>query len=207
MKYLLVVLIAVLNISCDQKDKEKGKESNINKTESLENDSLKQRENIGKSFPFIIKDGQIGTINTGDTLRIALEKLKYFKVVKDSIPACEACQTYSPLYKIFHPESDNLSFTIEPGWQQTDKDLVFRIRTSDERFVTEKGVKVGMTIASIRKQYGIERVHSGGEPGIHILVNEFKGSFGIEKPNDRNWWKLNKETIPDSLKIEEIIIL
>lgn len=207
MKYLSIVLVAILSISCNENNKEREQESIPTETQSLKYDSTKQRENLDHSFPFTISDGQIGSIETGDSIKLALEKLNYFRVEKDSIPTCEGCQTYSPLYKMYDKETDILSFTIEPGREPTKKDLVFRIRTSDERFITDKGVKVGMTVADIRSQYKISRVFSGGEPGIHILVEDFEGSFGIEKPNDQNWWKVDKETIPDSLEIEEIIIL
>lgn len=52
------------------------------------------------SFDFTIRDGQIGTLKTGEQLTDVLEKLKTLTVVLDSIPECEACDTYSPLYLV-----------------------------------------------------------------------------------------------------------
>lgn len=97
----------------------------------------------GNSFQFTIEDGQIGGIRTGEKISDAMEKLKQFRIIMDSLPTCAGCTTYSPIYKITNPQIDTISFTIEPGWEEENKNNVFRIRTSDERFVTDKGVNVG----------------------------------------------------------------
>jgi len=46
---------------------------------------------ITNNFDFIIKDGQIGNLRTGEQLTGVLEKLKTLTVVRDSVPECEGC--------------------------------------------------------------------------------------------------------------------
>jgi len=159
-----------------------------------------------ETFDFTIKDGEIGNLKTGDQLTDVLKKLKDLIVVLDSVPECEGCDTFSPLYVISTHDNQDL-FVFEPGWDSTDYDKLFRIRTSNEKFTTDKGIRVGMTVKDVKEKYEVDEVDTGGETGIHIIVKGFKGSFGIEMPTTNDWWKINKDNIPDSLKINEIIIL
>ena len=53
----------------------------------------------GDKFAFIIKNGQVGNLKTGEQVTDAIKKFRQFIVVRDSIPECEACDTYSPLYR------------------------------------------------------------------------------------------------------------
>ncbi len=61
-----------------------------------------------------------------------------------------------------------------------------------------------MTMKDLKEKYEVEEVDVGGETGVHIFVKGFRGSFGVEIPRTNDWWKTNKDNIPDSL---EIIIL
>jgi len=160
-------------------------------------------------FDFIIKDGQIGNLRTGEQVTDAIKKLNQFIVVRDSIPECEACDTYSPLYEIKNLDNEEL-FAFEPGWDSTNQDIVFRISTGNKKFTTDKGIKVGMTLKELKEKYEVDEVDEvdvGGETGVHIFVKGFKGSFGVETPMTDDWWKTNKENIPDSLLITDIVIL
>ena len=98
-------------------------------------------------------------------------------------------------------------FSIEPGWEKSDKDKVFRLSTNCTEFKTELGIRVGMKVRDLKQNYKIEDVDISGETGVHIIVNEINGSFGIEIPQTENWWNFNKTTLPDTLNIEEIIII
>jgi len=157
-------------------------------------------------FDFIIKDGQIGNLKTGERVTDAIKKLNQFIVVRDSIPECEACDTYSPLYEIKNLDNEEL-FAFEPGWDSATQDIVFRISTGNKIFTTDKGIKVGMTLKELKEKYDVDEVDVGGETGVHIFVKGFKGSFGVETPRTDDWSKTNKANIPDSLLITEIVIL
>jgi hypothetical protein len=170
-----------------------------------QSDTTETTETVDK-FDFTIKDGQIGNLKTGEQLTDVLEKLKELNVVLDSVPECEGCDTYSPLYVISTFDNQDL-FVFEPGWDSTDHDKLFRIRTSNEKFITDKGLRVGMTVKDVKEKYEVDEVDVAGETGIHIIVKGFNGSFGVEMPMTNDWWKINKENIPDSLRIDEIIIL
>ena len=160
----------------------------------------------GDKFAFIIKNGQVGNLKTGEQVTDAIKKLNRFIVVRDSIPECEACDTYSPLYEIKNLDNEEL-FAFEPGWDSTNLDKVFRISTANKKFITDKGIRVGMTLKELKEKYDVDEVDVGGETGVHIFVKGFKGSFGVETPMINDWWKTNKENIPDSLLITDIVIL
>ncbi len=157
-------------------------------------------------FDFSISNGTIGNIKTGELITIVLDKLQQFKVTKDSVPTCEGCDTYSPLYRVSDDNHEAI-FDFEPGWDSTNKNKLFRIGVSDIRFKTDKGIRIGMTYKDLKKKYHVEEVDIGGETGVHVLVKGFNGSFGMELPQVNNWWDFNKETLPDSLKIDGIVIL
>jgi hypothetical protein len=189
-------LLFILLVSCGRQGENVSGQSDTNVSTSL-----------ADNFDFTIKDGQIGNLKTGEQLTDVLEKLKHLNVVRDSVPACDFdCDEYSPLYVINDNDYQNL-FVFEPGWDSTDNDKLFRIRTSNKRFTTDKGVRVGMTVKDLKAKYEIDGVDVGGETGIHVIVKGFKGSFGIESPRVNDWWKIDKQNLPDSLKIDEIIIL
>jgi|JI6StandDraft_1071083.scaffolds.fasta_scaffold420496_1 hypothetical protein len=157
-------------------------------------------------FDFTIKDGQIGNVKTGEQVTDVLDRLKDFIIIRDSIPECEACDTYSTLYVINDKDDKNL-FSFEPGWDSTNHDQLFRIQTGNKQFTTDKGIKVGMTFKDLKERYDVDEVDVGGETGVHIIVKGFKGSFGVELPMTNDWWKINKQNISDTLQITEIIIL
>ena len=191
----ITTLLFILLVSCTrQSDSVSGQVETKETTETVDN------------FDFTIKNGQIGNLKTGEQLTDILKKLKGLTVVLDSVPECEGCDTYSPLYVVSTFDNQYL-FEFEPGWDSNDHDKLFRISTSNEKFTTDKGIKVGMTLKDLKEKYEVDEVDVGGETGIHILVKGFKGSFGVEIPRTNDWWKTSKDNIPDTLKITEIIIL
>jgi hypothetical protein len=195
----ITTLLFILLISCTRQSDRVSGQSDTNET-TLTADN----------FDFTIKDGQIGNLKTGEQLTDVLEKLKTLTVALDSIPECEGCDTYSPLYVVATFDNQDL-FVFEPGWISTDRNKLYRIRTSNERFITDKGIRVGMTVKDLKEKYEMDEVDLSGETGIHIMVKGFNGSFGIEIPrtdsHTNDFWTINKENIPDTLKINEIIIL
>jgi len=195
-KLAIFSIVLITGISgCIRIKKDSNKATIISQTES-------------KPFPYIISNGRLGTISVGDRIDSTLKNLEtWFVVENDSMPSCEGCTTYTPVYQVRSKDSNQYLFSIEPGWEENNKNKLFRIRTSNQSFKTDKEIKVGMTVKDLKKAYEILKVSVEGELGIHILVKEFNGSFGIEFPNIEEWWKIKETTIPDSLRITEIIIV
>jgi len=195
-KATIILIIIIIGFSnCIRIKKEKYKVTFYSQTES-------------KPFPHIISNRKLGTISIGDRIDSILKNLEtWFFVENDSMPSCEGCTTYTPVYQVRSKDSNQYLFSIEPGWEESNKDKLFRIMTSNQSFKTDKEIKVGMTVKDLKKAYEILEVSVEGELGIHIIVKGFNGSFGIESPNIEEWWKINETTIPDSLKITEIIIV
>jgi hypothetical protein len=168
--------------------------------------SCTRQNDRADKFDFVIQDGQIGNIKTGEQLTDIMVRLKDFKVIRDSVSECIGCETYSPLYVIKDSNQNDL-FTFEPGWDSVSRKKLFRIITSNKLFVTDRGIRVGMTVKELKEKYEIDEVDAGGESGVHVIVKGFKGSFGIDIPLTGDWWATSKENISDTLKISEIIIL
>ena len=132
MKNITTILL-ILSVSC-------ARQSDTNVT----------TDNVDK-FDFIVKNGQIGNLRTGEQVTDAVEKLNQFRVIQDSIPECEACDTYSPLY-IINDLDNNELFSFEPGWDSTNQDKVFRMSTANKKFITDKGIRVGMTLKELKEK-------------------------------------------------------
>ncbi|MBI3220746.1 MAG: hypothetical protein HYZ44_14625 [Bacteroidetes bacterium] len=189
----IIILLFILLVSCtrqsDSTSEQKGHSSDTT-----------------NRFGFLIRDGQIGQLKTGDKLNDVFEKLKGLRVVRDSVAECEGCNSYTPLYVVSTFDNKDL-FVFEPGWYADNRDRLFRIRTTNKDFITDKGIRVGMTVKDLKEKYKLDEVDVSGETGIHILVEGFNGAFGIELPKSNDFWGINKENIPDTLRIDEIIIL
>ena len=168
---------------------------------------IKYSETGGRPFYYQISNGELGNVSIGDRIDTTLEKLTvWFQIKTDSTPSCEGCDEYTPLFVVYQKDSIYPLFFIEPGWEENNKNQVYRITTLNGQIATDKFIKVGMTVEDLKKAYEILEVDCSGETGVHILVKDFNGSFGIELPNDEKWWSYTIETIPDTLKIIEIII-
>lgn len=196
MKNLSILLIIFLFgiFACIRVKKESHSLTIYNQTES-------------KMFPYIISNGKLGTISVGDRIDSTLKNLETLFIIKnDSIPSCEGCTTYTSVIQVRSKESNKILFSIEPGVEENNRDKIFRMTTSCDLFQTDKSIKIGMTVKAVKQKYEILNVDSGGETGLHIIIKDFSGSFGIEIPNDDNWWFYKPSSIPDSLRITEIII-
>ena len=155
-----------------------------------------------------ISSGQIGNIKVGDKLEIVLENLsKKFLVEKDSVEACPGCKEYLDIYYISNPQTHSLLFSLEPQSDSINGSKIFRMVTSNSAFKTENGIAVGVTLKELKYNYKIVDIVADGETGLHILVKGFKGSFGVEWPNNIEIDNINLQTLSDSLKINEIIIM
>lgn len=190
-KLTLLVFIFIVCFSC---------------TRSRRHTNLYQTES--KGFPFLISNGKVGTISIGDGIDTSLKNLTlWFEVKQDSVPVCEGCNKFFPIYRIYYRKENQYIFSIEPGTDDNNKDKVSRIITSYTLFKTEDdGIQVGMSVKDIKRKYEITEVDNSGETGIHIFVKGFNGSFGMEMPKSDEWFRFTPTSIPDSLRITEIVI-
>jgi hypothetical protein len=194
---LYTISILIIGFSCSRSNKE---------IPSNQIDST-IKESIEIPFQYLITNGKIGNISIGENIDSAIIRLKSdFIIEKDSLPTCEGCDEYTTLFIVLENNASTVLFGIEPGWDEINKNKIIRITTRSNKFTTDKGIKVGMTVKEIRENYEINFIDAGGETGLHIILKDFEGSFGIELPNSEDWWDYDKETIPDSLRIDEIIV-
>jgi hypothetical protein len=207
-RYLYLLFLSSILICCNRKTKNSVNEKKQNCNQELEaRIELWSHSGIDATFSKI-SSGQIGNIKVGDKLEIVLENLsKKFLIEKDSVEACPGCKEYLDIYYISNPQTHSLLFSLEPQSDSINGNRIFRIVTSNPAFKTENGIAVGMTLKELKYKYKIEDFVADGETGLHILVLGFKGSFGVEWPNNIEIENINLQTLSDSLKINEVIIM
>jgi hypothetical protein len=207
-RYLYLLFLSSILICCNRKTKNSVNEKKQNCNQELEaRIELWSHSGIDATFSKI-SSGQIGNIKVGDKLEIVLENLsKKFLIEKDSVEACPGCKEYLDIYYISNPQTHSLLFSLEPQSDSINGSKIFRMVTSNSAFKTENGIAVGVTLKELKYNYKIVDIVADGETGLHILVKGFKGSFGVEWPNNIEIDNINLQTLSDSLKINEIIIM
>jgi hypothetical protein len=159
-------------------------------------------QNIERIY-IIESDKRVGPWTVGESLKNLTKKTpKDWSIEIDSMDMCEGCFDFYTVYNIQY--NNEYLLTIEPDWETKTLDR-FWIRS--KKFKTNKGFHIGMNVKELRRLYTIDEIYTGGEIGIAVVVENFKGSFKIN-PNDYNGdlLKLNKNNLPDDLVINEIII-
>lgn len=160
------------------------------------------------SKEIIISNNSIGNLfHLGQKTDSILKSLSSkYKIKKFDIPNCEGCDETSVAYHIF--DDQGLFFTIEPGWDDQSKDKIFRFSTSRSEFVTDKKLKVGMNYKELKDLYSVTDIDYSGDLGIHVLIKELSGSFGIKIPSEFMDKALNySKNLPNDAIVDEIIIV
>lgn len=207
-RYLYLLFLSSILICCNRKTKNSVNEKKQNCNQELEaRIELWSHSGIDATFSKI-SSGQIGNIKVGNKLEIVLDNLsKKFIVEKDNIESCTGCGECTDIYYISNPQTHSLLFSLETQSDSINGNRIFRIVTSNPAFKTENGIAVGVTLKELKYNYKIVDIVADGETGLHILVKGFKGSFGVEWPNNIEIENINLQTLSDSLKINEIIIM
>ncbi|MCL2027816.1 MAG: hypothetical protein FWG79_04935 [Bacteroidales bacterium] len=107
-----------------------------------------------------------------------------------------------PAYDVF--ENDELLFQVElhPDRLET----AHRIWIYSPQIKTQKGIGVGSTYGELKSKYNIAWVSEEG--GLNVWVEGLSALFRMtgEFPEDFDWSRLDKESMPESLTIQEIML-
>lgn len=155
----------------------------------------------------ILSGKSIGQLTwIGQNIDTAVRNLAgMFRVTLEKVPICEGCRETAVKFVV--RDKKGILFTLEPGWTDTTFNKVGEFRTAREEFVTDKGIRVGMTYGDLKKKYRILNVNYSKGIGVNILVKGFSGSFRLQIPEEL----LNAEmfyirNLPEDVPIVEIIM-
>ena len=109
------------------------------------------------------------------------------------------------IYNVY--ENGEKIYSVEPVFDNPD--VIWRVWIYSPKFKTEKGIGVGSTFAEIKSKYHIEYIQTEGEGGLGVSVKEVPIGFMMDNSKlPKGWWeRMDNEEIPESLPIEEIIIV
>lgn len=116
--------------------------------------------------------------------------------------------TFSPALEIYikGARAENKpSLVAEIGWQNDW--IVSRIKVYDERFKTDKGIGIGLTLGDMRKFYTVDWI-AFGEGGLVARVEAIGISFMLDIEKIPGEWSKTRDQqlIPDSAKIVSALI-
>jgi len=154
----------------------------------------------------------LGLLQTGDSISKALDLLNDLFIVKfDSIEACEGCfDEFEYYYSVY--KNHKLIFTLHPGYEENNKDLIFRFELYDADYKSDKGIGIGNTVTDLKEKYKLTEAYFAYDLGLFLFAKDFDGSFGLSYEsysdiNDFNFEQATPETIPEKCIIDKIVIL
>jgi len=164
--------------------------------------------NAQDSVSFLIAKGKIDNLLfIGENIDSALTNLaKTYKVIKSGIPEGEGRNARYPVYHI--QDNKGILCTLERGWSESTSTKIVRFTTSRHEFITQKGIRPGMTYGDLKEDYRISNINYSGGQIIYVIVSGFDGAFSIEVP-----YNVTLETkdyavkIPYEAIIKEIIMI
>ncbi len=165
---------------------------------SKSQDSVSYRINGEKVADFLKMGDDI------DSVLLILSK-KY-KILKSGTPECRGCENRSNVYYVM--DNKGLLFTIEPGWSSSNSHKIVRFTTKRKEFITQEGIRPGMSFGDICEKYRISNINYSGGLWVYVIVSGFNGSFSIEVPENVKLTPtdyVNK--IPHDAVIKEIILI
>lgn len=156
---------------------------------------------------YVLSGKNIGELTwIGQNIDTAVQNLsRFFKVTLEKVPICEGCRETATKFVV--RDRKGILFTLEPGWTDTTYNRIGEFRTTREEFVTDKGIRVGMTYGDLKKKCRILNVNYSRGIGVNVLVKGFSGSFRLQIPEEA----VNEEVfyirnLPDDIPIREIIM-
>jgi len=128
-----------------------------------------------------------------------------YKVSKENVPVCSKCNEYETGYVVTDAKGTLCSFI--PGWADTTHSTIVEFRTQRKEFVTDKGIRVGMTFGDLQHKYRVLNVNYARGLDTRVIVKGVNGAFGVEMPPGMTPRENNFSTLlPFKVPITEIII-
>jgi len=101
-------------------------------------------------------------------------------------------------------ENDELLFQVELHSDRPE--IVFRIWIYNPKIKTDTGIGIGSTYAEMKSKYNIAGVNEVIR--LNVWVEELSATFEMtgDFPQNFDWSRLDKETMPESTTIQSIMI-
>jgi hypothetical protein len=102
-------------------------------------------------------------------------------------------------------------FTFNSGYEKKNKDSVFRIVLKDPKYLTEEGIKVGMTVEELKAKAKLKSADFNFQDGLYIMSSKFDGGYWIDLDAKKDYKEFSFDNpplkaIPGNLKIKGIVI-
>jgi hypothetical protein len=139
---------------------------------------------VQDSGSFLIAKGRVDDLLfIGENIDSALSGLKKtYQLIPSGIPEGEGRNAQYPVYHI--QDKKGILCTLERGWSESTRTKIVRFTTSRPEFVTQKGIRPGMTYGDLKDNYKISNINYSGGQVIYVLVSGFDGAFSIEVPDN-----------------------
>ncbi len=162
-----------------------------------------------KVSPGILKDyHSIEGIEIGMPITKAIKKLnKKFDVEVKNISATDEPQV---LEYIVRGRKSAEIFRFNAGYEDTNKNNVFRIVIKSPTYSTLDGVKVGMTVKELKSKTVLKSADFNFQDGLFLMSSVFDGGFWINQDPkinyDFNHANPSLKEIPSNLLIKGIVL-
>lgn len=163
-----------------------------------------------KNSSALIKDyHSVEGIYIGMPLEEAIRKTeRKFKLKKTKNIYFEEGNHY--LYEVHSKRANKALFTFNPGYDEAQKNSVFRILIKSPVYLTEEKIHTGMSLKALRQKAKLKSAHFNFTDGLFIESASFDGGYWMDLEGiDTNSLDLENPTLkslPGKLKIKAIVL-
>ena len=191
---------------CGQSNTKRQSENENNK--EAQSDTLPKKVNWREEWNFEINPPKVGLISTKNRISEIPDLLPTgYSMVKDStiwddMDEDESKWEYSHFYAV-RKNGKNI-FEIYPN---DNKDEIYSIVVlSPEYKVKNTELRVGSTLGTLKKTFSIKNWDFSFDFGLYIYCNGFNGTFSIDLEKEGTDDPNLLDLLPDSKKIETIVV-
>ena len=158
---------------------------------------------------FVIKNKQVGLLTDSTTIASMKKLYKNDSIVKDT-EGQSAFEAYDE-YTIIDKTTKKPLMVVVPVKVNDEQSLIKRIEIRNDKFTTEKGVKLSSNFGAIAKQHKLGRIDETFKY-IVVYIDDLNATIDMTKDvlplNSRNdaSIKIDKTLIPDNAKIKHFVM-
>lgn len=153
----------------------------------------------------------IDKVKIGMNLTAAIEQLKKdYRVETVEISEFDGNKK---LYEYFIYESaakTNALFSFNGGYEEHNRNKIFRLSIKSGQYKTAEGAYVGMTVKELKEKARLKSASFDFNSGLFLHSGSFDGGYLLDlstlKDKNYHYEEPKIETLPGELKVKEIII-
>ena len=204
-------VIAFIAGACGQSStkKQSGSENNVEiHSDTLQKSLISENVNELEEWNFIINPPNVGLISTKkriseipDLLPIGYSMVKDF-TVRDNMDEDESNWEYFHFFAV-HKNGKKI-FEIYPN--DNEDEIYSIVVLSPEYKIKNTELRVGSTLGALKKTFSIKNWDFSFDFGLYVYCNGFNGAFSIDLEKEGTDDPNLLELLPDSKKIETIVV-